>query len=101
METNKIEELFANFFNTNKESIPSWAVMLIEVLKELANQVKIVNNLVNAVQQLEDNMAVNDRISDELKNENARPRKTINNMSLEIDDQEQRSRNACLLCKPG
>ena len=63
METNKIEELFANFFNSNKESIPSWTIMLIEVL---VNQAKIANNLVNRIQQLEDNKAVNDRVLDEL-----------------------------------
>ena len=97
METDKVEELLATAYSNNDNSIPAWALMLIELMKELVNQVRSVNTLTNRVQKLEDCKVVNERVTEQLQIENKRLSDTIKDLSLQIDDQEQRSRNACLL----
>ena len=97
METSKAEDLVSSFYNNNANSVPEWALMLIELMKELVNQVKTVNTLATRVQQLEDSKCVSERVTDQLMVENKRLSDTIKDLSLQIDDQEQRSRNACLL----
>ena len=66
-------------------------------MKELISEVKAISSLVNRVQELENCKAINERVTSELSDENKRLNQRINEMEIQVDDQEQRSRNGCLL----
>ena len=92
MDVNKVNELIAKLNDNN--DCPAWAIVLVNVMKELVNEVK---TIVNRINELENLQAISNRVSDELKAENIRLNERLNKMAIQTDDQEQRSRNGCLL----
>ena len=98
MDANKINDLINQFHNNEAEvEIPPWALLLFETLKELAKQIEAINGLSIKVKILEDSKAVHDRVTDELQNQNELLKNKVKELSVRVDDQEQRSRNLCLL----
>ena len=95
MDINKANDLITKLNNTNE--CPSWAIVLVEVMKEVLNEIKNISSLVNRVNELESCKVISDRVSDELKHQNKKLNEKVSKMSKQIDEQEQRSRNECLL----
>ena len=97
MEADKIEEVLKSCYLNSNETTPPWALMIIELLKQLLKQGDTITNLANRILLLEDCKVINERVSDELKSENDKLKEKIKCLTLQVDDQEQRSRNGCLL----
>ena len=53
--------------------------------------------LANRINVLEATSAVHDRVTDELKSQNGTLKEKVKELEYRVDDQEQRSRNSCLL----
>ena len=83
--------------NSITEEIPPWARLLMECMKTVITEIKVVKYLAVRVNALESLVEVNKTVSSNLKNENERLMNLITNMEIKLDDQEQRSRNMCLL----
>ena len=66
-------------------------------MKVIINELKVVKDLAARVNVLESFKAVSEKVTSNLENENSRLLKLIMNLELKVDDQEQRSRNTCLL----
>ena len=104
MSSESLNELSISLDNINDNSIPPWALLLITSMKSLIDELKGFNELIHRVTRLEDFKAVSETVtarldanSIRLEAENSRLNKVVNNLELRIDDQEQRSRNKCLL----
>ena len=74
----------------NDETIPKWTSVLIDSFKVLTNEIKYLGQLVNRVHELEQFKAISETVTSRLQEE-------IIKLKSKIDDQEQRSRNMCLL----
>ena len=66
-------------------------------MKGVINGLKVIDDLVQRVIILEDFKTVNETITKNLYEENQRLNAVINKLEMSVDDQEQRSRNMCLL----
>ena len=64
--------------------IPPWALILLQCMKGVINGLKVIDDLVHRVIILEDFKTVNEI-------------NVINKLEMSVDDQEQRSRNMCLI----
>ena len=95
MDINKVNDLIEKLNDSNE--FPPWVKLLVGVMKELINEVKTITSLVNRVQELENCKVINDHVTELLKGENKNLNEKINKMTIQMDDQEQRSRNDCLL----
>jgi hypothetical protein len=83
--------------DTDDNTIPQWARVLIKSMKGLLTVIKNYDELSLRVEILESNKAVCENSSTLLTQENIRLNELIQKLEVRIDDHEQRSRNACLL----
>lgn len=98
METESLNTLIGNLNSLDTDnSIPQWALLMIECMKTLITEIKGVNDIIKRVHVLEDFKSVNEAVSMQLNNENIRLIKVVNDLETKLDDQEQRTRNSCLL----
>ena len=81
----------------NDSTIPAWALLLVESMKAVVSELKTVQGLTQRIIELESYKAINETVSSHLKEENMRLCGVVDKLELKIDDQEQRSRNSCLL----
>ena len=98
MDTISYNELLETFNNTrNNESIPDWASVLIDGMKAIITEFKGINEVLTKIKVLEDFKAVNETVTEYLSDDNKRLHENIKALETRIDDNEQRSRNGCLL----
>ena len=96
MDVEKTNDLFMQLNACN--DCPPWAVLLFSLLKEIMIEVKSIVALNSRVTELESSyVAINERVTTELQLENQRLHNRISELNDRVDDQEQRSRNGCLL----
>ena len=88
----KITELI-----NNPDKIPNWAQTLLECFSDLVTEYKNFNTLSQRVDCLESEKSVQATVNTKLHEENDRLWKEINKIKCRVDDNEQRSRNQCLL----
>ena len=65
----------------------SWALLLMESMKVIINELKVVKDLAARVNVLESFKAVSEKVTSNLENENSRLLKLITNLELKVDDQ--------------
>ena len=92
-----LNTLITTLENVNDASMPNYAAVLIESMKVIVTHLKCFNDLSKKVSTLEDKISVNSQVSDTLQSENKRLNDIIIILEERADDQEQRSRNTCLL----
>ena len=92
-----LEDISEKLNSINDNSIPAWALLLMESMKVIIDELKVVKDLAARVNVLECFKAVSEKVTSNLENENSRQLKLITNLELKVDDEEQRSRNTCLL----
>ena len=99
-----MDALLANLKNVNDPLIPSWAKLLINAMEIVITELKSIKELSQRVDILEEYKTNNEAAIQDLGNDNKRMNDEINNLKSSInilessiDDQEQRSRNYCLL----
>ena len=90
MNTDKLEQLSTNLSGVTDPSIPQWAVLLIECMKGLITEIKVLIQQTEIIAQLENANAINTAVTTALKEYNIR-------LEYRLDDQEQRCRSTCLL----
>ena len=78
-------------------SIPQWALSLMEAMKVVINELKVVKDLASRINELEGFKAISEAVNSHLQEENTRLNHLISKLEAKVDDQEQRSRNSCLL----
>jgi hypothetical protein len=83
MSASILENLLSKLNNVNDPNIPPWALIIVECFK----------GLINVFHEF---TTKNDELNN-LKSENATLLDEINVLKLRVDDNEQRSRNSCLL----
>ena len=94
---NKSLEDITNELNSFNQEIPPWAELLIQSMQTIINELKCVKDLAERISELESFKVVSDTVTTRLHNENTRLANLITNLESKVDDQEQRSRNYCLL----
>ena len=97
MNSKTLDELIIKFNSCKNSENPPWAMTIIEGMIVLTEQIKNLNSLNERLQVLEEFKAVNEAVSETLKNENTRLKKEIELLEDRVDDHEQRNRNQCLL----
>ena len=90
-------EDISNKLNAFEGEIPPWAALLMESMQSLIKELKCVKDIANRVTELENLQAVSKNVTSVLQRENSRLVNVVKELELKIDDQEQRSRNYCLL----
>ena len=97
MENNSLNALIDNLDSVNDNSIPPWALILLQCMKGVIKGLQVIDDLVHRVNILEDFKTGNETIAKNLHDENQRLNAVITKLEMSVDDQEQRSRNMCLL----
>ena len=97
VDINNVNELITSINSLNIEQIPPWALVLVQGVKVLSLQLQAVSELNERVKKLEDFKNVNEAVSSRLQAENMRLNKLVEEIQEKADDQEQRSRNQCLV----
>ena len=92
-----MDQVLRNFDNLDNSIIPPWAKILVEGMQVIINELKSVKELVTRVEILETFKVVSEDTTNKLVNENKNLHDKINVLELNVDDQEQRSRNYCLM----
>ena len=77
--------------------MPAWAQLLVKSMQFVVKEMKCVQDLAKRVNVLEASEVVNERVTQELQQENKRLRERLDKLELAVDDQEQRNRNNCLM----
>ena len=96
MDNTSLDEI-ANQFNTFNQEIPAWALLLMQSMKTVIDELKLVKDLAKKVHEFEEFKIISSGVSTKLQEENQRLNDKIKILEDKIDDQEQRSRNNCLL----
>lgn len=96
MET-ELNTLITNLEAVDSTNAPLWAITLIDSMKGLFNILINFKELAKKVELLESVNAVTEQTTNVLKQENVKLGDKVSKLELRIDDQEQRSRNNCLL----
>ena len=98
MDTDKLKSIVEQIQSNNANAdIPAWAHLLFECMSELSKQLDIINVLSSRIQILEDQHVIHNRVTEELTNHNDILKDRLKSLTRAVDDQEQRSRNMCLL----
>ena len=92
-----MDTLLTNLKNVNDPLIPAWATLLINAMEIVITELKCIKELAQRIDILEEYKTSNEAAIQELENENKRLNDEINKLDRSLDDQEQRSRNYCLL----
>ena len=92
-----MEQVIDQLKGIDDPSIPDWAKLLIQSMQIILSEIKCVKDLAERVNKLEDFKAINERVTEELKSENSRLKDRLEELESAVDDQEQRSRNFCLM----
>ena len=92
-----MDQLLSNIGNLNDTSIPPWTLILIEGMKILVTELKVVNELVSKVDDLENYKEDDETLKQDILNEDKRLYERIDELELQIDDNEQRNHNYCLM----
>ena len=92
-----INTLITNLNAVDDNNIPSWALILMQCMKGLLNILNKHNELSQKVEKLDSTIAVCQNNTSLLQEENKRLNKTVSLLEAKVDDNEQRSRNECLL----
>ena len=92
-----LDDISEKLNSINDNSILAWALLLMESMKVIINELKVVKDIAARVNVLGSFKAVSEIVTSNLENENSRLLKLITNLELKVDDEEQRSRNTCLL----
>ena len=96
MDNNSINILIDNLDSVNDNSIPPWGLMLLKCTKGVINGLKVIDDLSQRNNNLEDFKTINETITRKLHDENQRLNAVITKLEMRIDDQEQRSRSMYL-----
>ena len=96
MQNTSLDEL-SNQLNSFNEEIPPWAALLIQSMNSVIKELKCVKDLAERVNELESFKTISETVTNNLQAENKRLYDSIKNLESKMDDQEQRSRNNCLL----
>ena len=91
------DALLKDFDTSKDDEIPGWAVVLMDNMKVLLQEFKGMNVLINKIKELEDFRGISETVTNNLSAENKRLRDIIEKLELQLDDNEQRSRNGCLV----
>ena len=92
-----MDKILEALTNTNDPNVPAWARLLIDSMVVVINELKCVKDLSKRVEELESFKLVNVTVTGNLQNEIKRLHDRLNKVEDSLDDQEQRSRNYCLL----
>ena len=92
-----MEQIIDQLKGMDDPSMPDWAKLLIQSMQIILSEIKLVKELAERVNKLEDFKAINERVTEELKSENSRLKDRLEVLESAVDDQEQRSRNFCLM----
>ena len=92
-----MDTLLTKLKNVNDPLIPPWATLLINAMETIITELKCIKDLAQRVDILEGYKIHNEAAIQQLENDNKRLNDEINVLDKSIDDQEQRSRNYCLL----
>lgn len=83
--------------NNVDQTIPPWAILIVNSMKEILCQLKNTNEMISKVNNLEANVEINKNVSERLVVENQRLKNELLKLRSRVDDNEQRNRNLCLL----
>ena len=97
MDIANVDELIVSINGLNIDQIPPWANILIQGMKVLSVQLQTFSRITERVQKLEDFKVVNEAVTSTLQEENKRLSDMVEELEVRLDDQEQRSRNLCLV----
>ena len=97
MDIANVDELIASINALNIDQIPPWANVLIQGMKVLSVQLQSFGKMQERIQKLEDFKTVNETVTSALQEENTRLNNIVEELEIKLDDQEQRSRNQCLI----
>ena len=92
-----MDTLLESFESLKGESIPKWASVLVDSMKALIQEFRSIGALLTKVEKLEDFMGVSETVTTRLVEENKRLQENVEELKLKLDDNEQRSRNGCLV----
>ena len=99
--TDKMDEeniqLISNINNVDKTNIPPWALVVLDSVKSILNVLNNIKSMTDKIDELESLAIVSKTTSDLLSTELEASKKKIEELVKKMDDQEQRSRNQCLL----
>ena len=68
-----------------------------EAMKVIINELKVVTELTIKIRELESFKAISETVNHHIQEENTRLNNLISKLEAKVDDQEQKSRNSCLL----
>ena len=94
---NELNTLIESLDAINGENVPQWALLLIKSMKGLITVFSNFNAITQRLEILESNKSIHENTSSLLQADNFKLNERIDKLELKIDDQEQRSRNACLM----
>lgn len=99
MDTNSLTNIINGLdsVNVNDDTIPQWALLMLKGMKFLLNGFQEISELKSKVDALESFKTVNEQVTKSLQDDNITLHEKISKLENRIDDQEQRSRNGCLL----
>ena len=97
VENDNLRSIIEGLNTFDPADIPPWALLLISGMKTLLQEFHAISGLVKRIQDLEDVKAVNENSINKLTDDNLRLHGEVNKLLRRVDDQEQRSRNNCLL----
>ena len=92
-----VDALITKLKELNDPSIPPWALLLIQSVCLVLSDAKDANSLANRVNELEDFKSVSTKVTKTLKQESDHLRERLELLERRVDNDEQRSRNQCLL----
>ena len=88
MNTNSVNELLIKFNNLNDESIPKWAIVLIDCMKILIEEFKGFSDILSNNVRLEDYKAINENVTAQLHAGNSRLTENIEVLESRWDNNE-------------
>ena len=97
MDINNVDELIVSINDLDTEQIPPWANIIIQGMKVLSVQLQTLSKVSERIQKLEDFKIINETVTTKLHEDNERLNELVEELQIKLDDQEQRSRNQCLL----
>ena len=92
-----IQQVIDNLTTMDINSVPPWAILLIDSMKVVLSQLSNLNGIMEKINALESEVTISKNVSSNLANDNERLRNDLSVLQLKVDDIEQRNRNMCLL----
>ena len=93
----EIQPLIENLDNVDQTDIPPWASVIIQSMKGILTLLNSFQTLSNKIEELDSIARVSENASELLRSDLEAANAKISELENKLDDQEQRSRNQCLL----